>query len=224
MYQPKTRALVYSADISSTAGDVNGNWDAIRNCRYAQDAVAAESIEDMITKLEGLGGPYKFITVCGHAAEGNQSIGGTYDVGKKAKGEYVIRSTDDYQPNYDLVAGHLQDVAPLLGRLSNIMENGGVLFLGGCDIAAKQAGRNLLKELSALIPQVWIVGSTCETTEQVMKKKAYVEVAKASENGKFLGSITWTDILVARAGKIKKTLTSISIEEMLEGMTQWKTA
>jgi hypothetical protein len=209
---------VYSADIERGSTDINGRWDAIRNCRFAQDALAAESIEHMVAQLEQSGRRYRCITICGHAAEGNQSIGGTYEPGEAR----VIRSADHYQPQYDLLADHLQDVAALLTRLRAVMEAGGVLFLAGCAVAKGREGRKLLRQVSQLMRGVWVVGIEIEVTEYHDKKKNQIEIMKADEQGKLIGKVAATDIVMALDGKITNEFPAdISPDEMMQGITIW---
>jgi hypothetical protein len=213
-----SRALVYSADIVAGAKDINANVDTIRSCRLAQEAVGATSIEAMVQQLEVSKQSYKFITICGHAAEGNQSIGGTYEPGE----EGVIRSANTYLPESDLVADHVDDVKPLLQRLAAVMAQGGVLFLAGCEVAKGSQGRALLRRVSRIIRGVWVVGITMDVTEQKNEKGQCINIEKANEQGKRLGPITSVDIVMALDGKDTGDFPAdMSVEEMLEQMTRW---
>lgn len=193
------RILMYDSSVPVKGKDIYGAREGVPNCRFAADAMAVSSLDDMIQKLtakrQQTGQLVSVLTCSGHAAPGSMAVAGIIDAKTNMQRE-------NYDPRYDLEYRQ-NDVAGPFPQLQQLLAPNAFFFLAGCEVANEQKGQNLLLTISRKLPGVWVVGVREDVSIVDNKDDNRVEV-HYSINQQDNGLIEPMCLMVARNGQIEE--------------------
>jgi hypothetical protein len=205
--QAPARALVFDSSLEK--------GDPVYQCRYiapSPDAgifvCGASDVAEMIAKLKRIGpGRIRFLTLCGHGAEGVLGMGSGV--------------SSRYQVGKDISSKHLDDVAGALADLAQLLTGDALVLLVGCHVGAETSGHNLLRRLSKALPGRLILASEAYLQPVVQKGDSFT-IHHAGVNNARQGDRVQRDQLVgARRGHFLESVFDVLSEEDFETLVDW---